>query len=311
MCSTVRSRRLARETRMMTGHWMTAGQVAALAAENTNAHRLWTGGDGWIERFGTDFLVSHVSESAGRSLAAALPERLESLGLPWDRVFLRVLVKGPGLDDRPVLLLGAADQPLQTVVEERGLKFGIDFSAGYSVGLFCDQRANRAHLESLRPRRVLNAFAYTCAFSAAAGRAGAETLSLDLSKKSLERGRENFALNGFDGERHRFIADDVFAVLPRLAKRGETFDAIILDPPTFSRGAKGRVFRVERDFGQLLELALDVAAPGAAILLSTNARGMTVGDLRSIARGLKGISIPPPPEYPPGSAAVTLWVSVP
>lgn len=295
----------------MSGHWITGAQLAALTTERTNAHRLWTASEGWIERFGRDFLVSHLSESAGRAAAVALPQRLEALGLPWDRVFLRILVKGPGVDDRPVPVLGRTDLPLQTVVEERGLKYGIDFSAGYSVGLFCDQRANRAYLESLRPRRVLNGFAYTCAFSVAAARAGAETLSLDLSKKSLDRGRANLALNGLAGEGHRFLADDVFAVLPRLAKRGERFDAIVLDPPTFSRGAKGRIFRVEKDFPKLLELALGVAAPGAAILLSTNARGISVGDLREVARGMESVSIPPPGEYPHGSAAATLWMVVP
>lgn len=295
----------------MSGQWITASQLAVLTAEHTNAHRLWTSGDGWIERLGRDFLVSHASEGAGRAVAIALPERLDEFGLSWNRVFLRVLVKGPGVDDRPVLVLGGEGQPLQTVVEEMGLKFGVDFSAGYSVGLFCDQRANRAHLESLRPGRLLNAFAYTCAFSVAAARVGAETLSLDLSKKSLDRGRANLALNGLEGEGHRFIADDVFAVLPRLAKRGEKFDAIILDPPTFSRGAKGRVFRVERDFPRLLELALDVAESGASILLSTNARGISAGDLREVARGLKGLAVSPPVEYPPGSAALTFWAAAP
>jgi len=193
------------------------------------------------------------------------------------------------------------------VVTERGLRFGVDFSAGYSVGLFCDQRLNRAHLESLQPRRVLNCFAYTCAFSVAAARAGAETLSLDLSRKSLERGRANLALNDLAGDAHRFIADDVFAVLPRLARRGERFDAIILDPPTFSRGAKGDVFRAERDLGALLEQAFSLAKPGAHILLSTNARGLNAADVARMTTR-KVLVVSPSPEYPPGAAASTAWV---
>lgn len=296
----------------MNGRLITAAALAQLGAEETSAHRFWTGPDGWIERFGGDYLVSASDPREIARLAAALPAFLDEFGLNAGRVFGRCLVKQPGEDDKPRQLSGRVSSPA-AVVTERGLRFGVDFSAGYSVGLFCDQRANRAYLESLRPRRALNCFAYTCAFSVAAARAGAETLSLDLARKSLDRGRANFALNGFDGERHRFIADDVFSVLPRLARRGEKFDAIILDPPTFSRGAKGRVFRVERDLPALLGQALDLAEPGARILLSTNARELDVDALRRIAREDARIANlhvePPPAEYPPSVASATLWIT--
>ena len=279
-------------------------ELAAFALEETTAHRLWTGPGGWVDRFGDDYLVSAPDD--GTHILA----RLDQPGLKAERIFVRRLVKQPGEDDKPVQVFGKTG-PLETIVSERGLKFGIDFAQGYSVGLFCDQRANRAHLESLRPHRVLNCFAYTCAFSIAAARAGAETLSLDLSRKSLDRGRVNLALNAFTGDGHRFIADDVFAVLPRLARRGEKFDAIILDPPTFSRGAKGQVFRVEENLGALLHQALAVAESGAHILLSTNARDIDVPALRGVARGLESRAVPPPAEYPPGAAAATLWLVAP
>ena len=280
-------------------------ELVALAAEETTAHRLWTGAEGWVERLGGDYLVSAADD--GMRVVDQMETWLPQLGLKADRIFVRRLVSQPGEEDKPVQILGG-EGAAKTVVLERGLKFGIDFSAGYSVGLFCDQRANRAHLESLAPRRVLNCFAYTCAFSVAAARAGAETLSLDMSRKSLFRGRDNLFLNSLSG-RHEFIADDVFAVLPRLARRGEKFDAIILDPPTFSRGAKGRVFRAERDFPQLVELALAVAGPGARVLLSTNARDIDVPALKGFARGMKTHAVPQPAEYPPGAAAATLWLA--
>lgn len=286
---------------------ITPEEAAKLAAEGTTAHRLWTGYDSWVERFSEDYLISSPGVDEGREIAARLPDWLGGLGLSARRVFVRRLVKQPGAEDKPEQIAGPGLPP-EMVVHERGLRFGIDFSAGYSAGLFCDQRDNRAHLEILRPRRVLNCFAYTCAFSVAAARAGAETLSLDLSKKSLERGRTNFALNDFPLDQHRFLADDVFAVLPRLARRGERFDAIILDPPTFSRGAKGNVFRVERDFPNLIDLALDLAEPGAWLLLSTNSREMDVSALRALGRGQRAEAVPPPPEYPLGSASATLWI---
>jgi 23S rRNA (cytosine1962-C5)-methyltransferase len=283
-----------------------AAELAALTGEDTTAHRLWTGAEGWVDRLGSDYLASTLDDRD--TVTSRLPGWLETLGLPAGRIFRRRLVKQPGENDKPVQVSGGAG-PLETVVSERGLKYGIDFAAGYSAGLFCDQRSNREYLESLRPGRVLNCFSYTCAFSVAAARAGAETLSLDLSRKSLDRGKANLGLNGFASGPHRFIADDVFAVLPRLARRGEKFDAIILDPPTFSRGAKGQVFRAERDLGSLLEQALDLAEPGARILLSTNAREIDVPALRDFAAGLKSHHVPPPPEYPPGTASTTLWLA--
>ncbi len=295
----------------MTERLATPAELAALAQEKTTAHRLWTGSHGWVERFGDDYLVSAPDSPAGARIAAALPGWIAPLALVPRRIFVRRLVKQPGEDDKPTLFSGP-DLPAELVVTERGLRFGIDFSAGYSVGLFCDQRANRAHLEALRPRRLLNCFAYTCAFSVAAARAGASTLSLDLSRKSLDRGRANLALNGLAGNGHRFIADDVFAVLPRLIRRGERFDGIILDPPTFSRGAKGHVFRAERDLAGLLEQAIELAEPGAHILLSTNARELDIPALKDIAAASPRIrsirAVAPPSEYPPETGATTLWL---
>ncbi len=296
----------------MNGRLISAPAVAALAAEATDAHRLWTGPDGWVERFGADYLISASSGDGESRIVAALPGWLAGLGLRARRVFARRLVKQPGEDDRPRPLSGEGGRP-EAIVTERGLRFGVDFSAGYSVGLFCDQRANRARLEALGPRRVLNCFAYTGAFSVAGARAGAATLSLDLSRRSLDRARANLALNGLRDGDHRFIADDVFSVLPRLARRGEKFDAILLDPPTFSRGARGRVFRAGRDLAALLDQALDLAAPGANILLSTNARELDRATLESIARDhprtIGTHHEPPPDEYPPGAASTTLWIA--
>jgi 23S rRNA (cytosine1962-C5)-methyltransferase len=192
----------------------------------------------------------------------------------------------------------------------------VDFAAGYSSGLFIDQRANRAYLRARRVKRLLNTFAYTCAFSVAAAAADAETVSIDLTKKSLERGRANFAVNRLDSARHRFIADDVLEVLPRLARRGELFDAIILDPPTFSRGNKGRRFRVEDDLEPLLASALEVAAPRAHVLVSTNCTRLDGRALEQIARSALKITRraadfhrePELPDIPKEFAARALWL---
>src|SRR5205085_11370673 len=130
----------------------------------------------------------------------------------------------------------------------------------------------------------LNCFAYTCSFSVAAAAAGAETVNIDLSNKSLQRGRENFSLNSMPTEAHRFIADGVLAVLPRLARKGEKFDTIILDPPTFSRSHRGKTFHVDSDFEALLVSALELVERDGRILLSTNCSTIRDKGLEVMAR---------------------------
>jgi len=126
----------------------------------------------------------------------------------------------------------------------------------------------------LRGRRVLNCFAYTCAFSVAAARAGAVVTSLDLSKRCLDWGRDNLRLNGLDPAGHDFIHGDCFDWLPRLARKGRRFDLVLLDPPTFSTAKRGGAFRAEKDYAKLVALAEPLIAPGGMLFCSTNARSV-------------------------------------
>jgi 23S rRNA (cytosine1962-C5)-methyltransferase len=250
--------------------WIDFGLVRDFATEETAAYRLCTKPDGWVERYGSDVLVSYKTNAAREQILHELDQWTLLANQQFERVFGRYLPKQNAERNPPQLLSGASDASLQTTVLERGVCYGLDFGAGYSTGLFLDQRENRQFVRRAAPRRMLNCFAYTCAFSVVAGLAGAETLSIDLSKKSLNRGRDNLMLNRLATDRHRFMADDVISVLPRLARKGERFDAIILDPPTFSRSRTGRAWQVEHDFEKLLLAALEVAERDAKILLSTN-----------------------------------------
>ena len=203
-------------------------------------------------------------------------------------------------------------------VQENALRYRVDFQAGYSQGIFLDQRDNRfaVRQRSSAGATVLNCFAYTCAFSVAAAAGGAGTVSIDLSRRALDWGRENFALNGMkpvDG--HEFLAGDVFDWLTRLRKHGRRFQGVVLDPPTFSRNREGRVFRVQDDFGSLVELALPVLAAGGWMLCTTNQRSLSADDFRrlivaSLPRS-RQVAIhlkPMPPDFTGGQYMHTVWL---
>src|SRR5205823_713750 len=174
--------------------WLSSRQFTAFESAGTDAFRLFSGANGWVERFGADALISYKTEGARDEMMAGLSEWAAGNGWRVQRVFGKFLPRQNEDRETPSLLSGNPALPPATVVHEAGARYGIDFGAGYSAGLFPDQRANRAYLRRCAPKRLLNTFAYTCSFSMVAALAGATTISVDLSKKSLDRGRENFVL---------------------------------------------------------------------------------------------------------------------
>ena len=297
-------------------NWIDFGLARDFAAEETDAYRLCTTRDGWVERFGADALISYKTEAACERLQGELTAWSQLAALPCERVFGRFLPRKNAERVAPQLLLGDATLPLEREVTERGVRYGVDFGAGYSVGLFLDQRENRHFVRRLSPRRLLNTFAYTCSFSVVAALGGGATLSLDLSRKSLDRGRENLTRNGLATDAHRFLADDVLRVLPRLARKPERFDCIVLDPPTFSRSHTGKAWQVEKDFEDLLLAALEVATRDAKVLLSTNCTTLDDRALEVMARfclkttrRAANFQRPVPlADFPSGEGARSLWM---
>jgi len=194
--------------------------------------------------------------------------------------------------------------------------YGIDLTPGIAPGLFPDQRDNRIRLRSLRPKKLLNLFAHTCAFGAIAAADGAETLNIDSSARSLQRGKENYERNQLSGPRHRFWTEDVRRILPRLARRGEKFDAVILDPPTFAHGGRGRAFRIQRELEPMLLACLPLLAPRASMLLSVNEANTTPASLETWARETlhrEGVSArlehgQKPADVPSDRMPATLWI---
>jgi 23S rRNA (cytosine1962-C5)-methyltransferase len=309
--------RLEHRSKMNTG-WIDPGLLRDFQSEGTDANRLCTIEDGWVERFGSDVLISFKRVLARERLLEELQTWADSVGFPVRRVFARFIPRESERREPPALVVGDPSESLQTVATERYLRFGLDFGTGYSPGLFLDQRENLRCVLHIAPKRLLNCFAYTCSFSVYAACNGASTLNIDLSKKYLARGRDNFTLNNLSTIDHRFIVDDVRAVLPRLARRSEKFDAIILDPPTFSRSPAGKTFQVQHDFVSLLISALEVAERDAHILVSTNCSALGERALEVMARyclkktgRAATFHRPPPlPDFPPRTGASSVWLAL-
>lgn len=173
-------------------------------------------------------------------------------------------------------------------VREAGAKFEIRPGNGLSVGLYLDARDARAWVRAnASERTVLNLFSYTCGFAVAARLGGAtRVVNVDLSRKVLDWGERNVALNGFVPDRRDFIAGDCFDWLTRFAKKEERFGLVVIDPPSFSN-TEGRRFRAETDYAELVAAASRVVAPGGLLLCCSNLEAMTADRFeQQLAAGL-------------------------
>lgn len=179
--------------------------------------------------------------------------------------------------------------PQETVTaQEQGVSFSIRPAQDLSIGLFTDARLLRAWVRAAAPSRVLNTFSYTCGFGLNATLGGSHIVkNVDLSQRVLQWGAENYQLNGIHADHTDFLYGDVFEWLNRLARRGDQFDLVILDPPSFARNKK-QVWRAEKDYGRLVALASAVTAPRGKLLCVLNHAGVSGTTLeKQILQGTK------------------------
>lgn len=250
-------------------------KMAHFAKQQTNAFRLINGSatHAQYKNLYLDVLAQVLLVSTrDRSVPLALLTELRACGKPVFHKKLEQTDKTP-----PTPLVG--DCPSSPfIILENGVQFIIKMSAGYSQGIFLDQRENRLRVRQLATTgtSILNCFAYTGAFSVTAAMGGATTTTLDLAQPCLDWARENFIANGIDHTKHFFCKGDTFQWLDRFAKQGRQFDGIILDPPTFSRDKKGKTFSVIKDYTHLFELASKCLTPSGWILCTTNCRKLSL-----------------------------------
>ena len=194
---------------------------------------------------------------------------------------------------------GRSNLPKEWQIETAGIKFklgGTDFG---HLGIFPEQREQgrwiRERLQSckvaklqgssalkpcnpvtLKPLNVLNLFAYSGGSTMAAALGGAEVCHLDASKGMVEWARENARLNGLADHPIRWIVDDAHKFMKREIRRGHNYDAIILDPPTFGRGAGGEMYKIERDLKDTLGLVKDLLSEKPSfVLFSSHTPGLS------------------------------------
>ena len=279
-------------------------RAALLADPTTTACRLFNGAadgiDGLvIERLGAALVVQlheerlSLDERSVRELCEQAAAKVGATAV-YRKVFPRdrstALARVAQLHTDPTPWIGKPTEA-EFAVLENGLRLLVRPYDGYSTGLFLEHRANRERLRELAAgRRVLNAFAYTCGFTVAAGIGGAAmTVSVDVSRKFLEWGKRNLGANGLPLDDHRFICSDVFDYYRRARRQGHRFDLIVLDPPTFSRTKNPRrVFSVTEDLDRLVADAVGLLEPDGRLLLCTNHRATPIGDLERAAASVAG-----------------------
>ena len=311
-------------------------RTAIIEPDATDTFRVIHGAsDGWpgwfVEKLG-DFLLSQSEQplSAKQNEELLRLAKIFTVRGAYHKILSRQIRRSTTTKASPQLVFGEA-APERFEILENGVRYEMSFHEGYSVGLFLDQRDNRrrfltGHVAADFPlfkSEILNVFAYTCGFSVCAARAGARTMSLDLSKKYLEWGRRNFALNGLDPAAHDFIYGDAFDWLRRLAKKGRAFDAVVLDPPTFSQSKEHGTFRAEKDYGKLVTAALPLVKAGGILFASTNAADWPpeefLADIEMAVHAakrkiLQRHYVPQPPDFPISRAEPaylkTVWLRI-
>ena len=149
--------------------------------------------------------------------------------------------------------------PESWVIQYKGLSFRIRPTGFKHTGLFPEQAVNWDFLQSVirsasRPVKVLNLFAYTGGATLACAAAGASVCHVDAAKGMVSWARDNAALSGLENAPIRWIVDDCKKFVERELRRGNSYDVILMDPPSYGRGPGGEVWKLEEQVFDLVQL---------------------------------------------------------
>jgi 23S rRNA (cytosine1962-C5)-methyltransferase len=239
-----------------------------IISAGTDCYRLLNGdGDGLsgvvIDRYGEVLVMQLLTTGADR-MRDALVAGLQEVLAPRSIIERSqgAVRRQEGLDDRVAHLAG---EPVsETVVNENGIRFVVNFDHGQKTGAFLDQRDNRLYLRNfVQGLRVLDACCYTGAFTLNALAGGAaQVTAIDTSARALGWSLRNLELNGYAADRVNLLEGDA---APFMATNSERFDLIILDPPPFARSLKDAP-RAAHLYTDLNAYAMRVLAPGGMLM---------------------------------------------
>lgn len=249
--------------------------------ELTDAFRVVNGSDDGfpgvaIDQYGDRFQVQYF----GPELLSREHEIAKAVKKVFAPKFIvskfRLSPSGKSLEKPEMHVELGSETKSSTVVREGNCRFYVDLLDTVNPGLFLDMRDGRLDVEArARGKEVLNLFSYTCSFAVHARVGGAtRAVNADISGKILEKGRENYRLNGLEPLKGEFFKGDSREYLAWCLRKGFKFDGVVLDPPSFSRN-KGKVFSVKTDFQPLVAEVAGLLAPGAFFLASTNYSAFT------------------------------------
>ena len=162
--------------------------------------------------------------------------------------------------------------PNSWIVNYKNLKFNIKQMGFKHTGLFPEQAVNWDFMinkikKCNRKIKVLNLFGYTGGATIACMSAGAHVTHVDSSRGMVDWCKENVSLNNLDTTNVRYIVDDVVKFVQREIRRGNKYDAIIMDPPSYGRGSNGEVWDIEKNLNYLIEICSDVLSDNPLFFL--------------------------------------------
>ncbi|HEX7567526.1 MAG TPA: class I SAM-dependent rRNA methyltransferase [Anaerolineaceae bacterium] len=262
-----------------------------MVAENDDALRLiHAESDGLpgvvVDRYGDVLVLQCLTAGAERWRDVIVTTLLKVTSL--DTIFERSDVDVRELEGLPKRsgVLHGADPADRIVIQENGIRFGVDVKTGQKTGFYLDQRHNRQRVRELvAGKSVLNCFCYTGGFSLYALAGGAsKVVSVDSSGSALEIGRENMALNGFPGEKAGWMEGDVFLLLRRFRDEARKFDAIILDPPKFAPTA-AQAEKAARAYKDINLLAFKLLNQGGLLFTFSCSGGISAELFQKIVAG--------------------------
>ena len=249
----------------------------------TDAYRIVNGAaDGFpgvtLDKFGDRFQVQFF----GPEMLSRRREIVEAIVGAFNPVCVvvkeRLSRSGKSLENAPMEVAFGSREDAVGVVREGRARFHVDLLDTVNPGLFLDMRHVRLEVEErFRAKsaqseelRFLNLFSYTCSFSVHARLGGATVATnADISGKILDKGRENYALNGLDLRPGEFFRGNALEYVRWACKKGLRFDGIVLDPPSFAR-FKGFNFNVREHLMPLVSECAQILNPHGFFMVSSN-----------------------------------------